>query len=430
MPQNIANEQSNLGSRGSYSKDIQARLRYYQDRAEAEPDCFIRYEYPSLLDESRQAIADLLRVSVSTVVYLPNATTAINVILRNVQWHIDGKDEILYFDTIYGGFGKTIDYIVDTNPCKVAGRSIHITYPCEDDVILQCFCDAVKLSRKAGQRPKMCIFDAVSSRPGVRFPFEAMTRLCKELGIASVVDGAQAVGMIDLDIRALDPDYFMSNCHKWLHVPRGCAVLYVPERNQHLMASTLPTSHGYEPKITGKRFNPFPGDSNKSAFVNNFEYMGTVDSSPYLCVPDSLRWRREVLGGEQKIYEYVKTLARRGGRRVAEILATETLDNGTGTMSDCGMVNIRLPLNIEQSVGEMEDHGTISREEAPTVTSWMMTKMILDYKTFMSCFIFQDQLWARLSSQVYLEMDDFEWAGETLLKLCQRVERREHRATR
>jgi hypothetical protein len=32
-------------------------MRAYQDAAESRPDQFIRYDYPKLLDESREAIA-------------------------------------------------------------------------------------------------------------------------------------------------------------------------------------------------------------------------------------------------------------------------------------------------------------------------------------------------------------------------------------
>jgi selenocysteine lyase/cysteine desulfurase len=54
------------------------------------------------MDENRAVVAALADALVDTVVFVPNATTAINVVLRNLVWDEDGKDEILYFNTIYG----------------------------------------------------------------------------------------------------------------------------------------------------------------------------------------------------------------------------------------------------------------------------------------------------------------------------------------
>jgi selenocysteine lyase/cysteine desulfurase len=69
---------------------------------ESAPDPFIRYELGSIMDDNRAAVAELVDAPVDTVVFVPNATTAINVVLRNLVWNENGNDEILYFSTIYG----------------------------------------------------------------------------------------------------------------------------------------------------------------------------------------------------------------------------------------------------------------------------------------------------------------------------------------
>ncbi|KAK3306320.1 pyridoxal phosphate-dependent transferase [Chaetomium strumarium] len=437
----------NHGSFGTIPQAIRTRLRTYQDRAEARPDPFIRYEYPKLLDLSRAAVAQLLRVPTDTCVFVPNATSGVNTVLRNLVWHPDGRDEILYFDTIYGGCARTIDYVVEDRGGLVQGRVIPLSYPCEDDVIVEAFHAAVtEAVEKEGKRPRVCLFDVVSSNPGVRFPFEAITAACRERGILSLVDGAQGVGMVDLDLGAVDPDFFVSNCHKWLHVPRGCAVFYVPLRNQALIRSSLPTSHGFVPKdssSTGSeekkmkvRPNPLP-PSTKSAFVNQFEFVGTVDNAPYLCVVDSIRWRAEVLGGEERIRGELTELARQGGAKVAQMLGTEVLDNASRSLTRCSMVNVALPLVVEQQQqpeGDEEEKGkgevpkegvvaVIPGSDAAAVTNWILERLMEDYKTFVALFVYRGRWWARLSAQVYLEMDDFEWAGRTLKEVCERVAR-------
>jgi len=85
------------GSFGTAPREIRQKQRTYQDLSESTPDPFIRYTYPKLLDESRAAIAKFLNVPTDTIVFVPNATTGVNTVLRNIAWNEDGKDEILYF---------------------------------------------------------------------------------------------------------------------------------------------------------------------------------------------------------------------------------------------------------------------------------------------------------------------------------------------
>ncbi|KAL2128318.1 hypothetical protein VTI74DRAFT_9359 [Chaetomium olivicolor] len=423
----------NHGSFGTIPRAIQLKMRSYQDLAEAAPDAFIRFDYPKLLDQSREAIAKLLRVPTDTVVFVSNATTGVNTVLRNLVWNADGNDEILYFNTIYSGCAKTIDYVVEDRQGKVASRCIEISYPCEDDAIIAAFNAAVEASIKQGKRPRVCLYDVVSSLPGVRFPFEAMTATCREKGIMSLVDGAQGVGMVDLDLGAVDPDFFVSNCHKWLHVPRGCAVFYVPERNQKLMRSTIPTSHGFVPRAPSgpALFNPLH-PSDKSEFVNNFEFVGTIDNAPYMCVKDAIQWREEVLGGEERILTALTELARQGGKKVAEILGTKILDNESQSLTRCSMVNVALPLAVQPEdgktlEGDMASLPTVPKAEASKATNWMAKKLVDEYKTFMVVYLYQGRFWSRLSAQVYLELADFEWAGNTLKELCERVAKGEYK---
>ncbi|WZH43294.1 pyridoxal phosphate-dependent transferase [Fusarium acuminatum] len=413
----------NHGSFGTYPKAIKEKFREYQDASESRPDPFIRYEYPKLLDESRAAVAKLLNAPVEGVVFVSNATVGVNTVFRNIKWNDDGKDVIISFSTIYEACGKVADYLVDYYDGNVTHREIEITYPIDDDEILKRFEDTVKTIEAEGKRARICTFDVVSSRPGVVFPWEQMIKTCRRLNVISMVDGAQGVGMVKLDLTAADPDFFVSNCHKWLHVPRGCAVFYVPQRNQALLSTTLATSHGYQPKLV-KRTTPLP-PSSKSAFVTKFEFVGTLDNSPYLCVKDAIKWREEVLGGEEAILSYLWDLNKKGSAAVAKKLGTTYMENSTGTMRNCGMANIALPIWSVQGQGQ-DGEVVVSEEETQTAFQWILNTLISDYKTFLSLFLHGGRFWVRISAQVYLGMEDYEWAGDVLEKICERVKAKEY----
>jgi len=165
---------------------------------------------PTLLPQ-RLTILRVLNAPSETVVFVPNATTGINTVLRNLDFQ--PGDHILYFATIYGACEKTVAYITETTPAK----SVKITYsyPVEDDRLVAEFKSKVADVVKAGGKVKIAIFDTIVSMPGVRVPFERLIAACKELGVLSCVDGAHGVGHIKLDLEKLDPDFFVSNCHKY-----------------------------------------------------------------------------------------------------------------------------------------------------------------------------------------------------------------------
>lgn len=206
--------------------------------------------------------------------------------------------------------------------------------------------------------------------------------------------------------------------NRWLYVPRGCAILHVPIRNQELIRTTLPTSKSFQ----------LAKDSLKSNyFVEIFQKVSTIDPTPYICIPEALRFRQVVCGGEENIRSYCQTIALTGGQRMAEILHTEILENQSGSINKSCFVNVRLPLQIAQtsvtvSVKSEIEHFSISSSDAPKIAKWVEETSIKEYDTMIITKYYSGGLWARISGQIYLEMADFEWAAQRLKDLCLRVE--------
>ena len=204
-------------------------------------------------------------------------------------------------------------------------------------------------------------------------------------------------------------------------MPRGCAVFYVPVRNQHLIRSTLPTSWSFRPldSDTESTFEPFPsGETNE--FVMRHHFVGTVDCSNYLCIPDAIKFRQEVCGGEEKIMKYCEDIAREGGERAAEILGTEVMNNKEGTLTKCAFANVRLPLKIGD--GERE----VKQQEVPGLVEWLKCKAMEESDTYLQIILYRGNWWWRISGQIYLEVEDVVWGAEVMKKLCERVRKGEN----
>lgn len=203
----------NHGSFGTYPKSVQKRLRENQALSEARPDKFQRYEFPAMLDRSRAAMASFLQLPADEIVFVPNATTAINVVLENLRFD---KDElILHLSTLYSSIAKMLEYIHETR--GVESVNVAVEYPIDDDVLVSMFRTAIKnVESNEKRKVRVAIFDTVSSLPGVLVPWERLVEVCREEGVLSLVDGAHGVGQFNLGLSKVQPDFFTSNCHKWV----------------------------------------------------------------------------------------------------------------------------------------------------------------------------------------------------------------------
>jgi len=104
------------------------------------------------------------------------------------------------------------------------------------------------------------------------------------------------------------------------------------------------------------------------------------------------------------------------------------MDNEEGTITDCCMANVRLPLRVSHSRETRTEQGeyVVKPGYGIEATAWMLDILMDEFKTFVAIYYFQDEWWARMSGQIYLEMADFEWTGRVLMELCERVGKGEY----
>ncbi|KAJ5924702.1 hypothetical protein N7466_008889 [Penicillium verhagenii] len=420
----------NHGAYGTFPRKVRDEVRRIQDTLEVRPDRFIGFQYADLLDTSREAMANYLNVPTNEIVYVKSATVAINVVLRNISFA--PRDMIIYFSTIFPPCEKIIQSVMESTPLQA--RKIDLVLPMSHEDIVAMFLQTVQQATEEGFNVRIAIFDTIASKPGIRLPFEKLTEVCRERGILSCVDGAHGVGHIPLDLGELNPDFFVSITHKWLYNARGCSVFHVPRRNQHLIRNAMPTYHMFIPQNQEhKPSSPTapPLVESKSVFENMFEVTAMTDNTSYLTVPTALEFRSQVPGGEDAIFEYNRRIAFEGGNLVAKILGTDILgepesESGKGgpcRIRNCALANVRLPFTVADSVAEETPKmpatwPVLSTSQANKIAELLYERFAMDHSAAVTFFVYDSALWTRLSGQIYLELDDFQWLGEILKKLC------------
>jgi isopenicillin-N epimerase len=247
----------------------QAQLRA---RLEAGPVRFMHRDLEPLLDKAREQLAAFLGADAEDLCFVSNATTGVNTVLRSLRFA--PGDELLTIDHEYNASRNALQFVADRLGAKVVVAPLPWPVTSADAVV-----EAV-LARVT-PRTRLLLIDHVTSPTALVLPVERLVAQLRERGVETLVDGAHAPGMLPLSLRTLGAGYYTGNLHKWVCAPKGAAFLHV-RRDLQPGIRPLTISHGYNSTR-----------QDRSQFRLDFDFTGTDDYTPFLCVPKAL----SLLGG-------------------------------------------------------------------------------------------------------------------------------------
>jgi len=279
----------NHGSFGACPKPVLAFQTQIQQRIEREPVKFYVDDLERLWDEARRTLAPFLGARPDDLVFVPNATSGVNAVLRSLKFK--RGDELLVTDYEYNACRNVLDFVAKTWGAKAVVVPLPFPLKSPEQII-----EAV--SRRVTRRTRLALLDHVTSQTALVMPMAQLIRELEVRGVDTLVDGAHAPGMIELNLQKLGATYYTGNCHKWLCTPKGAAFLHVRSDKQKLIRP-LTISHGANSRRT-----------DRSRFLIEFGWMGTVDPTALLSVGEALRFMAARLpGGWKQICERNHALA-------------------------------------------------------------------------------------------------------------------------
>lgn len=361
----------NHGTVGVTPRRVLAAQQAIRDEIERQPSRFLlreltapatsvgqpRAETPRLRVAASE-VATFLGAAADDLVFVDNATTGANAVLRSFPF--EPGDEILVTDLGYGGVSNAARFAARERGATV--RTVTMPWPFRGPDLADAIVEA------AGPRTRVAIVDHISAESALVLPVADITARLRRKGVATLVDGAHAPGSIPVDIPSLGCDWYVGNLHKWMWVPRSSGILWAPPERQS----------GLHPAVISWGLD--------DAFSTTFDLPGTRDPSAHLAAPAAIALFQE--WGPDAIRAYNHTLAMQAARHLSERWGTpfDTPEELIGTMA-----TVTLPASFGAT-----------REDAARLRDALLFEDHIEVPVH----AYRGQLRARISAQVYNDMDD------------------------
>ncbi len=235
---------------------------------DADPSFDNRQKMAAGKEETRRLVAACLRVTPEEIVLTRNTSEANNLVSSGLD--LKSGDEVVIFSDNHPSnneawktkskrFGYSVSVIEQPNPHPGA------------DFYVEAFTRAIT------PRTRVLAFSHQTSTVGDVLPARELSRLARERGIFTLIDGASALGFMDLDLSAIQPDFYTGSAHKWPCGPKEVGVLYLNERAQRALHPSI--------------ISAYPGAVGSS---RTFEAMGQRDEPAIIGFGEAIKFQNGI----------------------------------------------------------------------------------------------------------------------------------------
>jgi isopenicillin-N epimerase len=292
----------NHGAFGACPTPVLAMQQELRARLERNPLQFFVRELERALDDTRAVLAPFLGARPEDLVFVPNATAGVNTVLASLEQ--EAGSEVVVADHTYPACRNAVEYWAKRRSVQV--RAATLPFPLHSAEQLT---EAVLA--QVTERTRLVLLDHVTSPSGIVLPLESLVNTLRDRGIDTLVDGAHGPGMLPIDLERLGATYYTGNLHKWCCAPKGAAFLWVPRARQAAIHPLI-ISHGWAAPRT-----------DRSRFLLEFDWPGTLDPSAILSVPAALTFLSGLFeGGFSALYAHNRALALKGRDALCAALGT------------------------------------------------------------------------------------------------------------
>jgi isopenicillin-N epimerase len=257
----------NHGAFGACPIEVLEHQSEIRGRMERNAMQFFLRDLDGLYDETRAAVAPVFGAKPEDLAFVTNATSAVNAIVRSMD--LAPGDELLTTDHAYNACQNALHFVAERTGAKVVVAAVPFPLTDPEEVV-------AAIAGAVTPRTKLALVDHVTSQTALVFPIARIVRALADRGVETLVDGAHAPGMVEVDVEAIGAAYYTANCHKWLCAPKGAAVLHV-RKDKQATVRPLTISHGAN-RPSGAR----------SRFDVEFDWQGTHDPSAIFSIPRAI----------------------------------------------------------------------------------------------------------------------------------------------
>jgi aspartate aminotransferase-like enzyme len=222
----------------------------------------------------REKFARLIGASANEVTYTRNVSEGLNMVIASLPWQA-GDNAIVCRDIEHPNGVYSLYNMRDRHGIEV--RMVDAT----SDLAMP----VDEIAKRIDSRTRMVMMSSVTFATGARSELTRMGNICREQKVTLLVDGAQSVGALDLDVHAAKVDALAVGASKYLCGPYGLGFLFVRRafaetlRPAYLGRFSIDLGNAHEGVQGSDQYQLMPGAQRFDLGSANYPASNAIDAS-------------------------------------------------------------------------------------------------------------------------------------------------------